>query len=1548
MKDEKDGKSEQEEVVCMGVSSRGRVRKRRVIPNNTEDQGIPAKVAKVTPKTEKVSTRTEKSLPNILSNSKSKGNVASASSNVLSQLQFMPADGKFPTTIPANQAILVNQPGGGQAILLTAQALQNNSLLKQLTRGQPLAIPLASNQAQPVIKALLASPNKDTSDPQKIQPFQLSLRSPVPQQSATVTTSNPTVNTAQPKVTAPVIVKQLLSTFTKSIAMPSKVVTTSAPTQYLSVDMLKGLPDSVVQTILRHQLQQGKLGPAQIQALAKQGIVYNPLFTGLITEASSTTTISTAAACISSKDAATAVIPKVTTLAGTVSTQVASAQVVSNGKATSCSPTALTTPFQVPTQYLSVEMLKGMPSELVQTILHHQFEQGKLGQAQKQALAKHGITYIPTTAETIVKPTSITAASAIPCAQGASSTEPIVIIPETQKSPAAKPTSTVNNVYLAVAQTVPAENIGTGTTKTVPIVSPVRPSISKQLLSIAETTSTPVSSTKTTQPITVTTSISPTSVEEPVIICGQQLSQPIFKILSKQAKRLNTSVQALMVKYPCMLTMPQQKPKYASNVTVRSLLEQKVREEQKKKKEESNDSNIPAVVESMEVVGKSEPQVYTALSTAGSMVTSTTVQGLPDTVSQLIKPLSTTASPILGTLSVDTSLSGTSSTPTTPIKTSVSPRVQITMGRFGDRNLRAQVAAKLAEVAKSPVIEEAVKTVITTVPTTLPTMQMKVTSSFVLPTRQPRRPVTITTAAMKKPIPVTLPIQTQSLLPKSTSVPSNTSGPVNTVTPSKKDTNTNTRPVNVAEVAKPKVNILPKNMQLKTQYMMMPQGQVVQGVILPQGFMVPQQLNPVNNLKVATPQMSTSVQAPNTTQVQSVVKELDFNNVTPTAVSLISGSKMTPTVLAPAIAPAAPVISVACTITSSTFSGQTAKIKDGTPQIQQARFMLNNGQLVMAPLGGVLTQPVKMPTGQALQGVVMQGQNVIVRPGGQQILTSQAPVSQQQVAYLQGPLVAVTKTVTQPTKSLSLPPSTSQVPKIHRVTAGNGNGSKQGSIAQILAAHQSLQQVASQTKAVTMTYNVPIAAQPVTNKVQQGIVPPQNVVNKGQQSLITGGTMLNQSQGLDQLLKIEKPAIANLALVSQAPQLSTSKSLTQQVQIGTASRGAQQEYIKLPMGALSGGQFAFVPRSGVSIAGGQNLTVASIASMAQSGQIALMQTPTGAVPMQIMSQQAVGLPVAQKEIATQQGVSAVQQVAPALKASTTVHHASVSTTSLLAPMPKMNATQPSVQVQKSATPNIIPKIVLPHKELVQSAQPVNTSSTGETLPQVKKEQVTKSSTVTPPTSQTEEPVTSGRQSPAPALAIGQIRHVKNVKISPTMGVAGQPRLVLYNINGQLVTGEGTPVKLDGGVLKPDPNGKVDPALLQAANVLPLPASLPENQTLAGQPIVEPVKGDVVATSNTQAVKTAKVNVPGSIPDTSLTEPAFASSAPLTSTAGHPVALVPNISVLQNHFPKENPSLNLQKAVSPVRSGPEPFTEDSPQSSKEQTAAKALAMLSSLQ
>ena len=68
--------------------------------------------------------------------------------------------------------------------------------------------------------------------------------------------------------------------------------------------------------------------------------------------------------------------------------------------------------------------------------------------------------------------------------------------------------------------------------------------------------------------------------------------------------------------------------------------------------------------------------------------------------------------------------------------------------------LTPQVAAQLhIAMAKKQAIDQAVKTVITSVTTSLPTACIKVSSPFELPSRRPHRSVTITTPAMKAPIP---------------------------------------------------------------------------------------------------------------------------------------------------------------------------------------------------------------------------------------------------------------------------------------------------------------------------------------------------------------------------------------------------------------------------------------------------------------------------------------------------------------------------------------------------------------------------------------------------------------------------------------------------------------------------------------------------------------------------------------------------------------------------------------------------------------------------
>ena len=68
--------------------------------------------------------------------------------------------------------------------------------------------------------------------------------------------------------------------------------------------------------------------------------------------------------------------------------------------------------------------------------------------------------------------------------------------------------------------------------------------------------------------------------------------------------------------------------------------------------------------------------------------------------------------------------------------------------------LTPQVAAQLkVAMAKNQAIDQALKTVMTSVTTSLPTAHIKVSSPFEMPSGRPQRPVTVTTPAMKAPIP---------------------------------------------------------------------------------------------------------------------------------------------------------------------------------------------------------------------------------------------------------------------------------------------------------------------------------------------------------------------------------------------------------------------------------------------------------------------------------------------------------------------------------------------------------------------------------------------------------------------------------------------------------------------------------------------------------------------------------------------------------------------------------------------------------------------------
>ena len=61
-------------------------------------------------------------------------------------------------------------------------------------------------------------------------------------------------------------------------------------------------------------------------------------------------------------------------------------------------------------------------------------------------------------------------------------------------------------------------------------------------------------------------------------------------------------------------------------------------------------------------------------------------------------------------------------------------------------------------IAKKQAIDRAVKQVVTEAPTTLPTANIKVSSPFPMPTRQPHRPCTVATSSMKHPIPSVCPL----------------------------------------------------------------------------------------------------------------------------------------------------------------------------------------------------------------------------------------------------------------------------------------------------------------------------------------------------------------------------------------------------------------------------------------------------------------------------------------------------------------------------------------------------------------------------------------------------------------------------------------------------------------------------------------------------------------------------------------------------------------------------------------------------------------------
>ena len=686
---------EESAEVLQEVSSRGRIRKRKIIPNGAEDEA--AKKGKL------IKENSPSPTPNILQKNKGSQQVITSQGVKMTNLgQFRFQQPQGVSLLGGNQTLLIQGIGGGAQPKgpNSALAMKNSTLFAQLTNKNPAQTPQAQQislkpgqNVNEVIKALLASGKQVaiTANPQQLQMI-------AAQQQPKAGTSKVAVQQQQP----PLHPQQL-------VLAPQQAVKQQVAVAQVSPAILKPRPAPVIQS------------PPDQSAIAS----------------------------ILSSPQKTAIKPAV----GAVATSNVGG-----------------------TQYFSYNNLGQLPANVIQELLKKQNARlAGTAKAPSTVSSSPPSTVVTSTALTNVKPTALL----LP---------PGVVNPQPSITP---------NVLLQKGLNV-------------------SPNQGEQIK--------PVTSVQ--QPVTSPTSVLgalPASVQNyqnkaVVPSALVNLNMPVNPaLIPSVGGKLVTTAQLLLLGSSA-------KPKYAGNVTVKTLLENRAAVGRDDRPApvllnpgilQANASAaqlqatltkplpVPAVINTATTLAPASAQpivtgtglpISAAMSTLPASVplltgSSHSITSTPPTANVL--PVETVqinaAQPIAGAVTLSpqgdaakgnviamprlllqgstqigqipahlmpAAVGGSKVTGTPGVIGGQQIRALITGGGKGPQVTTITTSQLQAAIAKKKAIDNAVKAVFTTgVSTSLPTAQIKVNSPFAMPSRNPHRPVTITTSAMKAPIP---------------------------------------------------------------------------------------------------------------------------------------------------------------------------------------------------------------------------------------------------------------------------------------------------------------------------------------------------------------------------------------------------------------------------------------------------------------------------------------------------------------------------------------------------------------------------------------------------------------------------------------------------------------------------------------------------------------------------------------------------------------------------------------------------------------------------
>ena len=891
------------------------------------------------------------------------------------------------------------------------------------------------------------------------------------------------------------------------------------------------------------------------------------------------------------------------------------------------------------------------------------------------------------------------------------------------------------------------------------------------------------------------------------------------------------SLQDLLASQSGLLTSPT-KPKYAGNITVKSLLEHRAAL--------LKEPAIVNVVHSAEPASTSAGTDITTAVVSQSSSAAPTVQAGSSNEPPLPPPPPASLHPV-GSLSVNV-------LPAATPGTSIVKKVSISEDR----------------------LNSLVQSVITEAPTTLPTAQFKVESPFGMPLLQSHRPVTMTTSSMKSPIPSVPPIDDKTssgpaaaasaAAPVVSSEPIHHVAPTSVVLPSGVPQVVASLPgTGVPRLVLPPAALQALLAQQKARAVSQPllgqQPAVQVQSLAMQGAVHPPASGPSAMSQAAASKL---VMVPGSAQLQSAAAPALANMVQVPAMhsssaGLVTASQTVMSVAAPVHSlPVAPAGSVAVTLAgAAALTGMARPSVGGNKGVPGTAGPVVAGNTVLAQQ---LIQSL-MSNQSSAAGLLVQ--NMVMQQGQPGVQLLQIPAAMPPEASSSVPAISV---VSKPSPAVSTPSMVSSAVPAGALdllsNAALGLTSPSSLTAEPSTVHtlHSLDRVqtagyASQMPALTSTRTVPQPHVISTRTVSQTPAAPMTRTDSPLQANVaapvlspvagsSGGQkgsvhvlQLTGVGGKPLQVQVSAPAGVSLQQLLRSPQLQKKLAML------TGISGSKTFKVAAPAAAGAPG-VATQPTAPApaaqplvnSVTVNTGLRLSPAASLPQTGSVQaqpvkLPNAPMSAgqlaadlgavgagsahppvvpaVPTQPIGPNIVTLGPSHPLVSDQAVVVAQPSVGPAVV--TSVPAPGIQPSSSLSPSPVKPApiAMPAVQLMTKPTPMAIPAVQIatkPTPAVIPPIQPaprvtrvVPLAATPAADPPPLPAPI-----VTPTVQQSPSPTPTTMQpsaSPAPT-ASAQSNPKPAGQVSPAAR-----KLVLYNINGQLMTSQGVPVSVVGGVVK---------------------------------------------------------------------------------------------------------------------------------------------------